>query len=252
MKVRPGVDLASLTDVGCVRNNNEDSYLYWEPESDVLFERLGRLATIADGMGGYEGGQIASRIAVEVVRDTYSSLVDLDPQDRLLRAFAEAHRRIQQHGSQKLVLNGMGTTCTAIALVKGKLYFAHVGDTRLYLLREGKLERLTHDHTLVAHWLSTGVISPDEAADHPRKHVLTAALGVAEQLQPDFPSTPLVARRGDVFMICSDGLWGQMEEAEIQSNLALRSLSDACKNMVLLANDRGGPDNITLLLLRII
>jgi len=253
MKIRPGVELASMTDVGCSRKNNEDSYCYWEPEDDDLFQRLGRLAIVADGMGGYEGGQIASRLAVEVVRDAYAAASDeSDPGKRLLHAFAEAHRCIQQRAASDPALKGMGTTCTAFVVVDGKLRFSHLGDTRLYLATQGRLQLLTRDHTLVGHWVEAGVLNPEEAETHPQKHVLTAALGVSDQIQPDFPAQPPSLQRSDVLLLCSDGLWGQISESDISEALGAASLDEIARKLVGRAKANGGPDNITLVLLRIL
>jgi serine/threonine protein phosphatase PrpC len=252
MKVRPGLEIASLTDVGCQRENNEDSYGYWEPQDDADFERLGRLAVIADGMGGHEGGQIASRIAVENVQQAYVNSAQADPQNRLLEAFHEIHRHIQHHARQNPVLLGMGTTCTAFALVGNHLYYAHVGDSRLYLLRGGnRLRLLTSDHTLVARLLETGAILPENADSHPQRHVLTSAVGVADDIDPDFSAEPLVLQKSDVLLLCTDGLWGQISDSEIQQILSSKSSTDACRTLVQLAKKRGGPDNITLQIARI-
>src|SRR6266446_7696861 len=127
MKVRPGVELASLSDVGCQRENNEDRYSYWEPANDLEFPMKGRLAVVADGMGGYEGGQEASRIAVETVREVYDRAFHDDPKGALLEAFAVAHERIQDYADQHPAFHGMGTTCTALVVVGTRLHFAHVG-----------------------------------------------------------------------------------------------------------------------------
>src|SRR6202011_5084399 len=124
MKVKPGAEVASLTDVGRQRENNEDSWLYWEPESDDEFERKGRLAIVADGMGGYEGGQEASRLAVETVREVYDQAFSNTPQAALLRAFSAAHERIQHYAEQHPQFYGMGTTCTAFVLRGRQVYFA--------------------------------------------------------------------------------------------------------------------------------
>jgi PPM family protein phosphatase len=252
MKIRPGVELAGISDVGCIRTNNEDSYCYWESEDDALFARLGRLAVVADGMGGYEGGQIASRLAVEVVRENYAGSLDSSTQQALLGAFAEAHRRIQRNASQSVALREMGTTCTAFALLKNKLYFAHVGDSRLYLLREGKLQRLTRDHTLIARWIENGAIRPEEAETHPQKHVLTAALGIAEDIQPHYSPAPLQVQPRDVLMLCTDGLWGQVSGEEIQEILGSQSPQESCRELVHRAINHGAPDNVTLQVLRIV
>jgi len=252
MKSRPGVELASLTDVGCQRENNEDSYGYWEPANDADFAALGRLAIVADGMGGHEGGQIASRLAVDTFTKAYADADDPDPQKRLLSALNQAHLSIQQRAKQDPHLSSMGTTCTAFALIEGRLYFVHVGDSRLYLLREEKLRILSHDHTLIARLIEKGLIRPDQAQEHPQKHVLTSALGVPdEKMEIDAPSEPLQLHQGDILMICTDGLWGQMEADEIEQALASQSPSAACRSLVQLAKDHGGPDNITLQVLRI-
>jgi protein phosphatase len=251
MRIRPGVELASLSDVGRRRERNEDSYGYWESEDDAIFSRLGRFAVVADGMGGHEGGQVASRLAVEALNESYSHSTDIDPQKALVHAFFEAHQRIQSRAEEVSRLHGMGTTCTAFALVNTKLYFAHVGDSRLYLLRDRNLQLLSHDHTLIARWLESGVIRPEEAENHPQKHVLTAALGVPEDVHPDVPSGPISVQTGDIAMICTDGLWGQISEVEILQILGMQSTETACREFVKLANERGGPDNITVLIMRI-
>jgi PPM family protein phosphatase len=251
MKMRPGVEIAGLSDVGCQREENEDSYGYWESEDDALFARLGRLAIVADGMGGHEGGQIASRIAVETIRQTYSQATQIGPKEGLLEAFLEAHRRIQQQARENPKLRGMGTTCTAFALVENHLHFAHVGDSHLYLLRAGSLRLLTRDHSLVARLVETGMIRTEEAENHPQKHVLTAALGVNGEIAPDFPAEPLPLEKSDVLLVCTDGLWGQMADSEMEQTLASEAPASACRTLMKLAKDRGGPDNITLHIARV-
>src|SRR6266851_5594366 len=251
MKVRAGVEVASLSDVGCQRENNEDSYSYWESPDDSSFARLGRLAIVADGMGGCEGGQFASRIAVESVEQIYSSSSDPDPRQRLLEGFRQAHARIQQRARENPGLNGMGTTLTAFALVGNQFYYAHIGDSRLYLLRAGKLHLVTHDHSLVSRLVETGIIRAEDADNHPQKHVLTAAVGIAEENQPDSPDAPVPLEKSDVMLLCTDGLWGQVSEPELEQILASQAPPDACRSLVQLAKDRGGPDNITLQIARV-
>src|SRR5581483_842470 len=194
MKVRPGIEAAGLTDVGCHRENNEDNYAYWEPQDDAAFQRLGRLAVVADGMGGAEGGQYASKIAVGAVCEIYSSSPEPDAQQRMLASFHEANHRVQQEARAKPMLHGMGTTLTACALLGNNLYFAHIGDSRLFLVRDGNARQLSRDHSLVARLIESGTIRPEEAETHPQKHVLTAAIGVAADIQPDMPSAPIEIR----------------------------------------------------------
>jgi len=250
MKVRAGVEVASLSDVGCQRENNEDSYSYWESPDDSTFARLGRLAIVADGMGGCEGGQFASHIAVETVEQIYSSSSDSNPQQRLLEGFRQAHARIQQRARENPALRGMGTTMTAFALVGNNLYYGHIGDSRLYLLRAGKLRVVTRDHSLVSRLVETGIIRAEDAESHPQKHVLTAAVGIAEDIQPDFSVEPMPVEKSDVLLLCTDGLWGQVSEPEMEQALS-QSPSAACRSLVQLAKDHGGPDNITLQVARL-
>jgi protein phosphatase len=251
MKIRPGIEIAGLTDVGCQRENNEDSYGYWEAQDDSLFERLGRLGIVADGMGGHEGGQIASHIAVETIKRSYSSASEAQPRASLLTAFREAHHQIQQKSNENPDLHGMGTTCTAFAIVGSSLYFAHIGDSRLYLFRDGKLRLLSRDHSLVARLLETGVIRQEDAENHPQKHVLTAALGVADEIEPDLSPEPLTLQYADVLLICTDGLWGQVSDDELSRVLASEAPRNACQTLVRMAKERGGPDNITLQVARL-
>jgi PPM family protein phosphatase len=251
MKVRAGIEAAGLTDVGCHRENNEDNYAYWEPEEEAEFQRLGRLAVVADGMGGAEGGQYASRIAVDAVIEAYPDSSELDPQERLLASFREANNRVQHEAQTKPMLRGMGTTLTACAVLGNNLYFAHIGDSRLFLVRDSEARQLSRDHSLVARLIESGTIRPEDAENHPQKHVLTAAVGVAEELQPDMPPSPLELKPSDVLVLCTDGMWGQMTLAEIAEIASTSAPKEACKALVKLAKDRGGPDNITVQILRL-
>lgn len=251
MKVHPGMEVASLTDVGCQREDNEDSLAYWESPENAIFDRLGRLAVVADGMGGCEGGQFASRIAVDSVRESYSSAKNGGPQESLLEAVRMANARVQEQARANPALHGMGTTLTAAAVVGSNLYFAHVGDSRLYLFRAGELRVLTHDHSLVARLVESGVIRPEDADSHPQKHVLTAAVGVGEEVEPDFSQEPIALEKSDTLLLCTDGLWGQISEAEMADILSSGKPEAAAHALVELAKEHGGPDNITLQILRV-
>ena len=251
MKIRPGIEIASLSDVGCQRENNEDHYSYWESDNDELFAQKGRLAIVADGMGGHEGGQEASRLAVDTVQQVYSATPGPDLQALLMNAFYIAHRRIQEVALQHPHLNGMGTTCTAMVLQQNRLYYAHVGDSRLYRLRNGALSRLTHDHSYVGRLVETGVIRSEEAEFHPQRHILTSALGAGLDISLDIPPSPVPLQKDDILLLCSDGLWGVVNDRELQSELAEPSLDKACHELVELAKQHGGPDNITAQLVRI-
>ena len=251
MRVRPGIEVSVQSDIGCQRENNEDSFGYWESEDDQQFQRKGRLAIVADGMGGYEGGQEASRLAVETVTHFYRDLAGSDPQQVLLSALARAHERIREYALAHPRLHGMGTTCTAIVLIEHTLHYAHVGDTRLYLIRGGGITQLTRDHSYVSRLVESGVISKEEAETHPQRNILTAALGTLNEPVMDSPGQPEILQSGDKLLLCSDGLWGQVRDAEILETVESGTLEEACRELIDLARERGGPDNITAEILRV-
>lgn len=251
MKVKPGVEVAGLTDVGCQRENNEDSYLYWEPAGDEEFRRKGRLAVVADGMGGHEGGQEASRMAVETVREVYDQSFHDDPQTALVESFQTAHARILEYAVLHPEFQGMGTTCTALVLRGRKLYFAHVGDSRLYLVRDGHLSRLTRDHSYVGRLVESGIVRPEDAETHPQRHILTAALGAGDEVAVDGGEQGMTLEEGDSLLLCTDGLWGVVSEEELEAAVRGSTPADCCAALVKLARQRGGPDNITLQVLRL-
>jgi protein phosphatase len=251
IKAKPGIELASLTDVGRQRANNEDSYLYWEPDSEEDFQRKGRLAIVADGMGGYEGGQEASRLAVETVQRVYDQSFAADAQDALIEGMESAHNEIHRYAVDHPQLYGMGTTCTALSLIGRQLCFAHVGDSRLYLVRSDSITRLTRDHSYVGRLVENGLIRSEDAESHPQRHILTAALGSGRDVTPDIPEAPLELQSGDTLILCTDGLWGLMSDPEIARIAQANSPSKTCEALVQVALQRGGPDNITLMVLRI-
>jgi PPM family protein phosphatase len=251
MNVKPGVEVAGLSDVGCQRENNEDSYLYWEPAGEDEFHRKGRLAVIADGMGGHEGGQEASRLAVETVREVYEQAMGDDPQAALVESLDAAHARIQEYAEQHPAFQGMGTTCTALVLRDRHLYFAHVGDSRLYLVRGARILRLTRDHSYVGRLVESGIVRAEDAEKHPQRHILTAALGAGRELAVDSAGEGLPLLEGDDLLLCTDGLWSVVTEAELETEVSGHTPAESCAALVKLARQRGGPDNITLQVLRI-
>lgn len=248
---KPGLEVATLTDIGRQRLNNEDSFLYWEPDSDDEFARKGRLAVIADGMGGYEGGQEASRLAVETVRHIYGREFDANPQTALTNALRNAHATIQRFAMEHPQFSGMGTTCTAAAIVDRNLYFAHVGDSRLYLIRSGVSSRLTRDHSYVGRLVESGIVRSEDAESHPQRHILTAALGSGHEIIPHTPEQPVQLEDGDVLLLCTDGLWSVVAETELVRIALSEPPAEACVKLVNAALERGAPDNVTVLVLRI-
>lgn len=248
--------LAILSDLGCQRENNEDAWGYWEPRNDADFALKGRLAVVADGMGGYQGGEEASRLAVEVVERTYAAADGADRQTPLAEGIIKAHEHIREKQRMELRLHGMGTTCTAIALVgdaaRGhRLHFAHVGDSRLYLTRGSEISRLTRDDSYVSRLVESGLLNAEEAETHPQRNILTAALGAGSEVIPQVPLETIAIRSGDTLLLCSDGLWGPVSEVEMQGAVNGQSPQFAAQKLVALARERGGPDNITVLILAV-
>jgi len=251
MKVRSGIEVSGQSDIGCLRKNNEDSFGYWEPEDEAEFRRKGRLAIVADGMGGYEGGQEASRLAVDAILKVYSEFGGDDPQQALIDGLQAAHEDIRQYGTTHPLLRGMGTTCTAIAVVGDGLYYVHVGDTRLYLIRDGHIIQVTRDHSYVGRLVEAGMISRQEAETHPQRNILTAAVGTNPELIMDSPGRPEPLRPRDVLLLCSDGLWGVVHDDEILAAVENHDPEGAGRELIELARQRGGPDNITVSILRL-
>ncbi|HEX4228682.1 MAG TPA: Stp1/IreP family PP2C-type Ser/Thr phosphatase [Bryobacteraceae bacterium] len=253
MKIRSDVELANLTDVGCERSENEDYYCYVEPEEEEQFLRRGRLAVVADGMGGHSGGQIASGLAVDALRDAFlDENAPSDPQSVLVEGFTRAQHAILGASHDRPDLNGMGTTCTAVIVRDGELSYGHIGDSRLYLLRDGWLTQVTEDHTLVNHLVKSGAITPAQAYHHEKRNVLTAALGMrSEEVAADFSNEPVRLQDSDAIVLSSDGLHGLITSEELRATVQTQSAYAACRTLVNLARQRGGPDNITVQILRI-
>ena len=237
MRIRVG----AATDVGRVRQRNEDSYLTADP-----------LFAVADGLGGHQGGDVASRLALEVVSVVAS---DGGPEDgipdRLRRKVQEANRTVHQRASEEPDLAGMGTTLTAVVAGRGRLYLAHVGDSRAYLLRDGTLRALTDDHTLVQRLVDEGKLTPEEAAIHPQRSILTRALGIDEEIEVD--QAIVEVKPGDRILLCSDGLTSMVEETEVERIVSEDEDPQAASDrLVAAANEAGGQDNITTVVLDVV
>jgi protein phosphatase len=231
------VEKAALSDVGRQRQGNEDSYLERSP-----------LFAVADGMGGARAGEVASRIAVEQFDADNGS--DDTPEEQLAEVARGANRKIHQMAQDDSAYAGMGTTFTA-ALVTGKhIAIGHVGDSRLYRFREGELERLTHDHSLVEEFVRQGKLTPAEAEVHPQRSIITRALGPEPEVEVDTYTHS--GRDGDVYLLNSDGLTGMINEQQVAEILRDReSLEDAAEKLIAAANENGGKDNITVVLFRL-
>ncbi|NIM22459.1 MAG: Stp1/IreP family PP2C-type Ser/Thr phosphatase [Candidatus Latescibacteria bacterium] len=245
------LEAAAMSNTGQVRKSNEDSFGTFEPEEPSELAEKGALYIVADGMGGHRGGEVASNLAVETIRAHYYSSTDQDPSTALVDAFNAANRAIHEKAVSDNTLFGMGTTCTAMVVRGEKAYFAHVGDSRAYLFRKGKLQQVTEDHSLVGEMLRSGMISREDARVHPQRNVITRSLGVQQAIQPYIPPVPYDIEDGDVFLLCSDGLTALVIEDDIVSALELYNSHEACRRLIDLANQRGGIDNITVQIIEV-
>jgi protein phosphatase len=232
---------AARSDVGRRRRVNEDRY-----GEDLA---LG-LFLVADGMGGHTAGQVASGLAVEAMLDAvraYTAGGSLT--ERLRGATASANQHIFSTAEASPELSGMGTTLVALLVSGGRAAVAHVGDSRMYRVRAGRIRQLTDDHSLVGELQRRGEISADAAREHPHRHVLTRALGVRAEAEPDLAE--LTVEPGDVFVLCTDGLTHHVRDEEIAKAVTGEAdLDDACRRLIALTNARGGEDNVTVLLVR--
>lgn len=233
-----------LSDVGRCRETNEDHY-----SCDAS---LG-LFTVADGMGGHAAGEVASRLAVEAVVESFRRQAPTDPgldPDRapqeLRSAVSEANRRIVESIQSNSERRGMGTTLVILLVLEDRAFIGHVGDSRAYLLRDGRLRRLTADHSWVYDQVRAGLLSDSDAHRHPLRNIVTRALGSSPQVTTDVAEEPV--RAGDVFLLCSDGLTSMLQDDEIETSLS-RNGNDpesACRKLIEAANSRGGEDNTTV------
>jgi serine/threonine protein phosphatase PrpC len=227
----------SATDTGRQRRANEDSLLARAP-----------LFVVADGMGGAQAGEVASRIAVESFDNGLAAAAS--PEEGLAASARAANSRIYELSQSNAEQAGMGTTLTAIYVGEREVAIAHVGDSRAYCLRDGELLRLTDDHSLVDELIRQGKLTPEEAEDHPQRSIITRALGPEASVEVDTRSYG--ARAGDVYLLCSDGLTTMVPEALLADVLrANPRLRDAGEELIARANEAGGRDNITVILLRL-
>ena len=228
-----------LSDVGTNRSNNEDScgQLVDAPDGVVF--------AVADGVGGYEGGEVASKMAIEITLDTYrDSPREWGASKRLHRAVQRANIEVYNFASAVPELRRMATTLTAVAVENGTLNAAHIGDCRLYLLRAGKITQMSKDHTMVGERVRMGLMSEARAKTHPDRSALLRSLGRELIVSVDRITMPL--RKGDELILCSDGLYNVIEENELMSFTREFSADDACKRLIRNANDRGTGDNLTV------
>ena len=240
------ISYGSCTDIGLVRSENQDAFGKFPAENLDATTPKGQVFIVADGMGGHRGGREASALAVDTIQQAYFS----DPSDLieecLRNAFQKANEAIYRHGRSNPLLAAMGTTCSTLVVRENKAFIAHVGDSRVYRITRQNVKQLTKDHSQVAEMVRRRELSKEQAKKHPQRSILYRALGVGPEVEVDI--IPNLTLRADEYcLLCSDGLYNNVEDQEMQRFVITNPPSAACKALVDLSNDRGGQDNITVL-----
>ncbi len=243
------IRFSARTDMGQVRENNEDKFDFYEPEAPALLAQRGALYAVADGMGGAQAGQIASELLLKYLIAGYYNHPSPDAVTAMRDAIVEANERIHALARMIPERSGMGTTLAALVLVENRVVVAHVGDSRVYRVHNGSLEQMTCDHSWVEEQVRAGLMTRQEAEMSPFRNVITRSVGATPDVEPEFHTYPAVP--GDIWLACSDGLTGHVEDEEIGRILMQNCPSEATRQLIMLANARGGRDNITVFALSI-
>lgn len=249
LRVRPRVTVAAKTDLGRVRDNNEDKFEFYIPEDSGQIASRGLVFVCCDGMGGHAAGQIASELTAKTFIDVYFNHPASEPRQAMRAAVTAANRFVLDVARAVPSRRGMGTTMSNLILLQDTAYTVHVGDSRVYRLRDGALEQLTDDHTWVEEAVRSGSMSREDAEQSQYKHVLTRAVGTEENVPPDVRDHDL--REGDLFLLCSDGLINHVPDESIAEALLLFSPAEACWKLVNQALLLGGSDNCTVMVVRV-
>jgi protein phosphatase len=244
-----GIEYAALTDIGLRRNNNQDSFAVQTAADADSWQRRGHLFIVADGMGGHAAGELASKMAADNIPLTYSKLVNQSPSEAIRAAIEDANSQIHTRGQANIGFHGMGTTSSVLLLRPEGAMIAHVGDSRIYRLRQGQFQQLTFDHSLVWEMMFNSQVPADDLQGIIPRNVVTRSLGPNPAVQVDLEG-PFPVEPGDMFLMCSDGLSGQVKDEELGAILSSLSPQEAVQALVDLANLRGGPDNITVIVVR--
>lgn len=231
-----------MTDIGRKREINQD-YLF---ATDETIGNLPNLLVVADGMGGHRAGDFASRFTVEVLAEEVQNSKETHPEQILGNAIQTANERLMEEAAKDSRLEGMGTTLVAATILDHVLYFANVGDSRLYLINK-EIRQLSKDHSMVEEMVRLGGLTEEEAKHHPDKNIITRAMGVKDKVEPDFFEYRL--KGGDTILMCSDGLTNMVDDDEIfQIVKSARDIVEAVETLIQRANENGGSDNIGIVL----
>ena len=243
------LEVAQLTDVGRKREHNEENMAYVIPKDPQVMAKKGALFIVADGMGGHAAGEVASEIAVDTVSNAYYQDDSDDIAFSLLHAIKHANALIHQRAAENMLRSGMGTTCVAAVLRGNMAYIANVGDSRAYIVRDGKVKQVSQDHSWVAEQVRAGLLTEDQARTHAQRNVITRCLGTQADVEIDvFPEQ---IEEKDALVLCSDGLSGLVSDDEIRRIVDQSGPQDSVYHLVQRANENGGPDNITAIVVSV-
>jgi PPM family protein phosphatase len=237
-----------LSDLGNIRTNNEDMGMFFKIADENIIREKGYLLMVADGMGGHQAGEVASRMAGEIISREYFNQTNGSVEKNLGKVVSLANKTIFEKARTQESMAGMGTTCTVLVVISRSIYYAHVGDSRAYLQKGDSITRITEDHTYVQELVNRGDITSAEAATHPKRNILTNAMGTKPDLRIDTGKCPLSFENNDRLLICSDGLYEYLNDNELKEILQKRTLKDAAAFMISEAKARGGHDNITVVI----
>jgi len=249
LRIRPKVSVGCKTDLGRVRENNEDKYEFFIPEDDATIAARGLVFIVCDGMGGHEAGQIASELTTKTFIDVYLNHPSDSAEEAARCAVLAANRFVLDVARAVPSRRGMGTTLSAIMVIQDKALLAHVGDSRIYRLRDGDIKMLTSDHTWVEESIRMGTLTKEEAEQHPYRHVLTRAIGTEHDVNPDiFWDTVEV---DDIYLLCSDGINNHVSDEALRDIMATSPPSGCAWKVVGQALTGGGSDNATVIVFRV-
>ena len=245
------VEVRGASDIGLKRSQNEDHLGHWSPADPAARARRGTLLAVADGMGGALAGEVASRIAVETLLSAWAAAPGGDPLADLTAAAEAANHAVYHESLAHPDLKGMGTTLCAVAVRGTEGLVAHVGDSRAYLVRDGVARALTDDHSLVAQLVRSRQLTVEQARVDPRRNVITRSVGVGPTVEGEAARLDPPLRAGDTLVLCTDGLHGLVSDAELAVAATAAGLDAVCADLVRFARERGGYDNITVLVARL-
>ncbi|MBK9484459.1 MAG: Stp1/IreP family PP2C-type Ser/Thr phosphatase [Chitinophagaceae bacterium] len=236
-----------VSDLGNIRTNNEDMGLFFKVADEGLLREKGYMLIVADGMGGHQAGEVASRMATDIISHEYFKQNGA-VEKNLAKVLALANKTIFEKASSSDTHKGMGTTCTVLVVIDKAVYYAHVGDSRAYIQKDNSITQITSDHTYVQELVNSGDITAEEAATHPKRNILTNAMGTKPDMRIDTGKCEYLLEENDRLLLCSDGLYDYLNSNEIKEILIANDIKKAADIMIQQAKARGGHDNITVVI----